>query len=371
MESNAPPHPVRSPRRRLCDAARFGVRAALRLALGSLLLALAAPAPADSRFLVVCGAGGEKEYSDRFLEWGGRLRDALVAMGRPKDSIRLLTERGEGAARSDLSGIEKALDSLAKEATEKDDVFVFLIGHASHLRRESRFHVPGPDPTGEWFAERLARVKARRVAVVVAAGGGAGFVNALGAPGRIVCSATRDVREIQATEFAEFLVRALEEGSADQNRDGRVSLLEACAQAASLVAAWYTAEGFIQSEHAILDDDGDGLGTRLLDLEGSGFGARAGADAADAGGDSPGAGRGTRVDGALAARTFLRDFVFPPSVPRELVDRYLALLEEAEALLARKAAMKSEEFETAFERKMLEVARANREIRSREGQVAP
>jgi hypothetical protein len=130
------------------------------------------------------------------------------------------------------------------------------------------------------------------------------------------------VDEKNATEFMEHFVQGLEDGSADQNRDERISVLEACGQGAVLTAASYLGQGLIQTEHALLDDNGDSLGTRLP-IEPD--------DPAKSAPRTP----PPPKDGADAGLCFVKDFLFPPSVPKDLIESYRSALNEVEKLIAK------------------------------------
>ncbi|HPY48989.1 MAG TPA: hypothetical protein PLO68_03975, partial [Sedimentisphaerales bacterium] len=54
---------------------------------------------------------------------------------------------------------------------------------------------------------------------------------------------------------------AIAEPRADLDKDGQTSLLEAFLTASYHTQAFYQAEGRLATEHALLDDNGDGLGT--------------------------------------------------------------------------------------------------------------
>jgi hypothetical protein len=333
-----------------------------RLSIIALLTMAAVLAPgsraarADSRHIIICGSGGDETYRSKFASWGPRLRRALVdRMGQSSESVVLLMEATEDtsapARLCDLETIRSVLKEAAGRLTADDDLFLYFIGHGSHWRGVSRFHIPGPDLTSTETAQLLGAVRARRIVVINAASSSAGFINALSRPGRVICTATRSVEERNATEFIEHFIQALEDGSADQNRDERVSVLEACRQAAALTDAAYLGRGLIATEHALLDDNGDGQGVRL---------------AGDAQSDAPDDDSSTgplRADGGLARECFLKDFTFAPAVPRELVDRYRSLLTRIDDLKRRKAAMDADGYYAALEPLLIEAARTHREIR--------
>ena len=64
-----------------------------------------------------------------------------------------------------------------------------------------------------------------------------------------------------ATLFGGPFVEAFASESADSDRDGKVSILEAFEHAKRSVAASYQREGLMVTEHAILDDNGDKEGS--------------------------------------------------------------------------------------------------------------
>ena len=289
--------------------------------------------------IIICGSGGEEVYLERFGDWGQRLRTVLVDQcAHLAKNVQLLTETGEGVdGKSSLDGIRDVMRDFSSKVTDRDDVFVFLIGHGSFRQQVAKLNVPGPDLTVEDLSGFLKMFSARRVVVVNGASMSAPFVNALSQRGRVICASTRSVDQRNATHFMGFFIQALEDGSADQDRDERISVLEICTQASSLTDAWYVGEGLIATENAILDDDGDGLGTRLSDI-----------------------GEG---DGALAVRCFLLDFRVPKGTAPELVEAYGEAIDEVQDLIKKKAGMDSMSYYQLLESKLLKAARLNREIR--------
>jgi len=186
--------------------------------------------------VIICGSGGDPEYVKTFADWGHRLAATLVSqMDRPKSGIRLMLETAaDDVQASSLQQIRDTFSALAKSHDKKGDLYVYLIGHGSHLVDGPKFQIPGPDLTAAELKELISAVPARRVIVVVAISSGAGFLNALSAPNRIICSATKSSREVNATAFMSCLIESLESGGADRNRDERISVAEVCRQAAAL-----------------------------------------------------------------------------------------------------------------------------------------
>ena len=329
----------------------------VRILLAGLLTACAVMAATNAQaaayHLIICGSGGEEEFTNRFENWGQRLQGVLEEFD-PQNTVFLLTEKARKEshnAATSRESIEKAIADVAAFITPEDDFFLYLIGHGSFIRRESRFLIPGPDLTAEALGVMLAPIEAHCQTIINAASSSAGYINALSAPNRIICTATRSTEEFNATEFMEHFLEGLEDGSADRDHDGRISVLEACSLGAELTEAWYVGQGLLATEHALLDDNGDGLGSRLplqappgtvIDEEGN-----------------------TQVavfDGARADECFLKNFAFPDHVPRELIDTYLAAIEKVEALKKEKGTLEEAEYYARLESLLLDAARANREI---------
>ena len=323
-------------------------------AMASLLLLAAAPVHAATHHVILCGSGGEAPFISNFSEWGLRLREALVTrLDAPAENVHVLLVPAEGKRTPDftteigLEAIRTAFNQLDVSVNTTDDVAVYMIGHGSFLKDESKFQIPGEDLTATALEGMLAELSAARVIVVNGTSSSAGFINVLSGPNRVICAATKSATESNATEFMGFFVEALEDGSADRNKDERISILEACEQAAELTASWYTGSNLIATEHAILDDNGDGLGTRLPV-------ASVLTEATDP---------DIAIDGDLAGSIYLKDYSFPEAAPKELIDRYLAALDAVATLRARKAEMPEPDYLAELEKILIDAARANREIR--------
>ena len=296
--------------------------------------------------LIVCGAGGEEAYQKQFSDWGRRLRTALIdRYGHDPDTLVLLTEAGDEdgvTASSTRETILSRLRELGVCSKPEDQFALYLIGHGSYRRRVAKLNVRGPDLSAEDLSLTLKGVRAERVIVFNTASASAPFVNALSGRNRIVCTSTRSRDQVNATRFAKSFIQALEDGSADLNRDDRISVWEAARQAASITSVWYDSQKLIAPEHAILDDNGDGLGTRLFVDETAAT---------------------SSADGELAKRTYLKDIRFPDHIPKAWVREYRAAIGRVEAWIAQKAETDTSTYLKRLESLLLEAAMANRRIR--------
>jgi hypothetical protein len=88
------------------------------------------------------------------------------------------------------------------------------------------------------------------------------FLNKLSATNRVIITATRRGSEQYYTRFGEHFAKALTDSGADLDKDNQVSILEAFIIASRRTAEFYKTENRLATEHALLDDNGDGLGTQ-------------------------------------------------------------------------------------------------------------
>ena len=69
------------------------------------------------------------------------------------------------------------------------------------------------------------------------------------------------VTKSTSTRFGNYLARDVADPAADLDKDGQTSLLEAFLMASRQTEHFYKEAGRLATEHALLDDNGDGLGT--------------------------------------------------------------------------------------------------------------
>ena len=218
--------------------------------------------------LVIAGLGGEKKYVDQHLAWARGFYEVLkTEHGFSEDRLFLLVEDpdaagGPPAVKSTLEEIRTALAELARRVRPGDDLFVLLIGHGSATGSGSRLNIPGPDLTADALRDALEEIRTRYTVVVNGASSSAPFIDALSGPGRVVVTATKSGAERLSTVFPEHLLDALMAQAGDLDKDGRVSVLESFVYARNKTAEWYDGQGLLATEHALLDDNGDGRGTR-------------------------------------------------------------------------------------------------------------
>jgi hypothetical protein len=230
--------------------------AALALVLVTLVAAPTAPA-GDGRasVVVVVGAAGASEYGERFALWADRWKKA-GARAEAQVSVIGLESGGGGAPDR-----QRLAEALAREAARsKGELWLVLIGHGTFDGRTAKFNLRGGDVSAEELAAWCKPVR-RPLVVIDAAPASGPFVRALAGPDRVIVTATRSGREHNATRFGGFLSEVIADPAADLDKDGQTSLLEAFLVASKRVEASFADAGLLATEHALLEDNGDGLGT--------------------------------------------------------------------------------------------------------------
>jgi len=288
--------------------------------------------------VIINGPGGEIAYAQQFEEWTAKLRSALTEKFEfDAKNIRVLSEKDAPKATADE--VKKTFAELKSQLDANNVLFVFLIGHGSFDGKEAKFNLVGPDLSASEYNVLLSALPTRRVVVFNMASASGEFIKGLAAKGRIVITATRNGQETNATRFAGFFIAALNATDADTDQDGHVSVLEAFVYANRLTEDFYKRAGRLATEHALLDDNGDGVGHDKLEAG----------------------------EGLLARATYLDslsvDEAAATAAAGRLMQERTRLEGEIEQLIARKANMPEPEYEATLERLFIELAKVNRSIK--------
>ncbi len=306
--------------------------------------------------LVVTSAGGEEAYTRKFTDQATRLYDALVnQLGFEERNVFLLTETASGGpengARSDdpahsrratAGEVRKSFAAIRSAANADSLVFIVLIGHGTFDSQQAKFNLIGPDLTARDYADAVAALPTRRIVFVNCASSSGEFIKPLSASGRVVITATRSGNEQNATAFAEHFIASLTGLAADADKNGRVSVLEAFNYATRTTSDWYKKDKRLATEHALIDDNGDGTGHE----------------------------EGTPGDGSIAKAVYIDSKPIEQAAGDAELARLLGerpRLEEAiEKLKARKREMKLEDYERELEDLFVELATVNQQIKAKQ-----
>jgi hypothetical protein len=152
---------------------------------------------------------------------------------------------------------------LKQSLHPSDRLWVFFLGHANFDGEHAWFHLPGPDLNEEEIGKLFSGIECREQVFWMTTSESGRFMKNLSAKGRITITATRAGGEDNETEFPQALAavatRPLE--ALDIDKDGKLSVLEVYYRIMVEVQTRYAADKRIVTEHSLLDDNGDGVGT--------------------------------------------------------------------------------------------------------------
>jgi hypothetical protein len=296
--------------------------------------------------LLVVGAGGLPDYEARFAQWAEQWRAAAAKAGADVIEIGRTNDAG-------TSDRDRLRATLSQQATANlEPLWIVLIGHGTYDRREAKFNLRGPDVTDVELAGWLAQVK-RPLAVINCASASGPFINRLSGANRVIITATRSGDEQNFARFGRYIAEAIADPRSDLDKDGQVSLLEAYLTASSRVAESYRDQSQLATEHALLDDNGDGLGTPADWFRGT-HATRRAKD-------------GAPLDGARAAQFCLLPGTRERQMPRDLRQRRDQLELSIAALRDQKQKLAEDVYYARLDALLVELARVYRAA----GLIAP
>jgi hypothetical protein len=207
--------------------------------------------------IVVVGAGGTPEYQMQFTQSAG-LWEKACSQGNAK-YISIGTQSIQNS--NDVNDFEILKKTISDQQKESDlPLWLVFIGHGTFDGRIAKFNLRGPDVSADELVKWLEQIK-RPLVIINAFSSSAPFLNKLSGKNRVIVSATKSGYELSYSRFGSFISDAINEPSSDLDKDGQVSLLEAFLAAARQTQEFYSAEGRLATEHALLDDNADALGT--------------------------------------------------------------------------------------------------------------
>ena len=297
---------------------------------------LSAASPASPTVLVVVGAPGEPEYGTNFLQQAALWMQTAEKGGATVVGFGLQPESGT----NDLEQLKARIHAEPLEGP--GELWLVLIGHGTFDGKEARFNLRGPDVSAAELAAWLKPLR-RPLAVINTTASSAPFLNALSGTNRVVITATRSGSEQNVTRLGLPLAAALGDPAADLDHDGQTSLLEAFLAGSRGAMEFYQTASRLATEHALLDDNGDGLGTPADWFRG----VRATKRARD----------GASLDGAQARRFTLIQSPAEQALDPAVRARRDELERAVESLQTRKAAMPTDDYYRALETLLLDLAR--------------
>lgn len=222
------------------------------LAVGGAALPMRAQ---QATVIVIVGAPGDQEFAPDLQLQTAAWKKVSEQAGA---NYTVIGASEGGAHENDREAVKRSLDVEPKEGAA--ELWLVLIGHGTFDGREAKLNLSGPDISSTDFAEWLKPFK-RPMAIVDTTSSSAPFMAKLAAKQRVIVTSTRSGYEQNYARFGKFLAEALTDAKSDLDKDGQISLLESFLSASHRTTEFYKTEGRLATEHALIDDNGDGLGT--------------------------------------------------------------------------------------------------------------
>ena len=321
----------------------------MRLLLLSLLLLPFAKSAAEiaifnevneRRVMIITGAGGEEEYTELYAEWGESLAKAFD--GNAAERVHITNKPEDIGAR-------KTIESTLKKWVEKSDseIWILLVGHGTFDGKAAKFNLVGNDASDADF-KHWRKLHRGPLVFINTSSCSAPFIRSLSGPNRVVATATKSGYEQNFCRFGGYMAAALGQAGADLDKDGAVSVLEAFLIASRQAGEFYRENDRLVSENALLDDNGDGMGTPADWFRGVRTQKKAKGKSS--------------ADGKLSRLVFP---VIPPAekaIPAPLRKKRLAAEAKIETLRSLKKTLEAEIYYRDLEKLFLELAATNDEI---------
>jgi hypothetical protein len=229
-----------------------------------------AAAPPERWAVILVGIPGDKDHEKLFRKTADAWQEWLTGtLAFDADHVLVLT--GEVGEKKRIAGttadaIRATFASLGEKLKPDDALWVITLGHGHYDGKHAWFHVAGRDPSNDDFGRWLGEVRCREQVFWLTHASSGWFVKPLSQPGRIVIAATAADDESNETEFPEALATVAAQSAAilDEDRDGKVSVAEMFTAVVREVLNRFNSDKRLPTEHAQIDDNGDGKGTEEL-----------------------------------------------------------------------------------------------------------
>jgi hypothetical protein len=230
------------------------------------------------RALILCGHPGDEHHRDMYARTAKALHAGLTTQhGFASSDIRVLfgaspaAEEGRAVAgwvgTATREAIRTEVSRLCQRGKPEDAVWVIVLGHAHFDGRRAFFNIPGRDMSMDDFGRLFDDLQGREQVFFITTCLSGLAVKTLSRKGRIVIAATEADLEDNETllhlALAEALATPPSSEEYDRDGDGRPTIYDLYLNVARGVMLRYKATGSIPTEHAQLDDNGDGRGTEV------------------------------------------------------------------------------------------------------------
>ncbi|HEY1376806.1 MAG TPA: hypothetical protein VGF55_08420 [Gemmataceae bacterium] len=235
------------------------------------------PAPRQRHALILCGHPGDAEHVKAFADTVRKLGDGLAkTVGIPPERQHVVfgadppKDLPTATGPATREAVAEAVAAVRKKLAPEDGLWVIVLGHSHHDGRQMWWNLPGPDLSAAEFGKLFADLDCREQVFVMTTSLSGYFVKPLAKRDRVVIAATEADAETNETTFpavfAQVLGAGLNPAEHDFDKDGKLTLFDLYVAVAKEIAENYASAEQLATEHAQLDDDGDGVGHELQNL---------------------------------------------------------------------------------------------------------
>ena len=229
----------------------------------------------NNRWLFLCcglpGDGGHRERlteaCEKILKASGPVlgvpADKLTVLAGDEEMQSALAEHADDIQVCTKETVQTTMGKLSDAVGPQDSCWVILLGHGSLYAGRSAYNVVDRDFDQTQFAQWASTLKCREQVFWVTIPVSGFWTRPLRAPSRVVISATEADMEFTGTEMPYALADVLTGNQEDQalediDGDGLLSLMDLYLAVNLEITGRFTAIERLQTEHAQLDDNGDG-----------------------------------------------------------------------------------------------------------------
>ena len=286
--------------------------------------------------IIVVGAGGSQAYSEQFDSW----TEPWMSRAERLSYHATLVGNSESRSSKDREKLKELLGSASKK--KSIPLWLVMIGHGTYSNDGAKFNLSGDDVSAKEIAAWLAKIE-RPIVVLNFSSASGPFINALSAPGRVIVTATKSGTEDNFARFGKYFTKAIFSEDADLDHDREISVLEAFVRANNDVQAFYDSEERIATEHALIDDNGDGRGTPASMYQGIRVTDKAK--------------QNSSVDGGFAKRMVLGRHKAGPILSSKQIERRNEIEQQLEQLKVNAKNNESDEYLSQIEPLLIELAK--------------
>jgi hypothetical protein len=236
--------------------------------------------PDSNRWLILmCGLPGDDLHRERLTAAVKQIVNAAepVLSIEPTRVAVLVGDEQMAADVTDVlsdvdvctrQSVTTTLKRLGDQIGPADSCWVILLGHAQLYAARSTFNIQGPDFDASELAGWMQPIQCRERVFLLTMPVSGFWLKPLAGKDTVLISATDADLEFTATEMPYALADILSGQAQNQplediDGDGQISLLDLYLATNLEIHARFQNEDYLQTEHAQLDDNGDGSGTEV------------------------------------------------------------------------------------------------------------